>query len=113
MKFILSLSLFLVPTSLLASNPFVVKLIDDWNKGGFIEVKEIPYLEDTVLDVKKTSIYADDEQNVESENKEEDQQSWFESLYKSQKKDYEKTAEEMRNEFKNKIIEQKRKYIDV
>ena len=50
--------------------------------------KEIPYLEDTVLDVKKTSIYADDDENVESENKEEDQQSWFESLYKSQKKDY-------------------------
>ena len=38
---------------------------------------------------------------------------FVESLYSSQKKDYEKTAEEMRAEFKNTIIDQKRKYIDV
>ena len=91
----------------------MVKLIDDWNKSGFIEVKEIPYIEDTVLNLKKTSIHAEDDEKVESSNNKDDQLGWFESLYTSQKKDYDKTAEEMRAEFKNTIIDQKRKYIDV
>ena len=75
-----------------------------------IEVKEIPYIEETVLDLKKSSIYADDDKD-ESE-KRETQSSWFDSMYKSQKKDYDKTAEEMRDQFKDAIIDQKRKYID-
>ena len=54
-----------------------------------------------------------DNEEEESSNEKQDQQGWFDSLYSSQKKDYEKTAEEMRAEFKNTIIDQKRKYIDV
>ncbi len=102
-----------MPVSVFASNPFVVKLIDDWNKGGFIEVQGIPYIQDTVLNLKKTSIYSKDDERVDSSNEQGDQSNWFDSLYSSQKKDYDKAAAEMRAEFKNTIIDQKRKYIDV
>ena len=100
------------PTAALCSNPFVVKLIDDWNKKGYIETKEIPYIEETILDLKETSIYADDDDEAVESSGEQDASSWFDSVSNKQKTDFEETSRKMREEFQNTIRDQKRQFID-
>ena len=84
MKFFLCLIISLKSLPYLPQTHLLLSLSMTGIKKGLIEVKEIPYIEETVLDLKKSSIYADDD-NDESE-KRETQSSWFDSMYKSQKK---------------------------
>ena len=110
MKLVFLLLTITISESALSANPFVVKLIDDWNKSGLIKVEQIPYLEENILNLEKTSIYdSNSSQEVQTSDEE---LSWFERLSKSQKDDFDDKSERMQEQFQNVIREQKKKYIE-